>query len=232
MSLYLEITEGDRKGSRFKIADGITIGRRQCDIILRDSKVSSRHARIEKREDGFYLVDLGSSNGLKLKGNVVSSVLLEADLSVQIGRAILTVIEPSITTMDEPSVVHGWARVILSLALRAKSRCPMDVHEVLPFNPLVRLQFVQGIQTGVEWTLSYGPREVGAEVLDLRLTEDSAPPVCFVLSPHRQGLRFQTQHSDVVKLNGKSLLDEYLSDGDVIEVGKTQIVVNLDEVSK
>lgn len=42
----------------------ISIGRgRDNDIMLRSESVSRRHARLEQRADGLYLVDLGSTNG-------------------------------------------------------------------------------------------------------------------------------------------------------------------------
>lgn len=48
----------------------ITIGRTPDNTVsfAADEKISRNHAYIEQREDGFYIVDLGSSNGTKLNG--------------------------------------------------------------------------------------------------------------------------------------------------------------------
>lgn len=51
---------------RFDLEDGksLTIGRAQeCDIVLQDAVVSRKHAKIEARANGFYIVDLGSTHG-------------------------------------------------------------------------------------------------------------------------------------------------------------------------
>lgn len=54
----------------FPVDGRVTIGRTPDNTISfpGDEKISRNHAYIEQREDGFYIVDLGSSNGTKLNG--------------------------------------------------------------------------------------------------------------------------------------------------------------------
>ena len=47
--------------------------RTQADIVLSDSTVSRRHARIERRMDGYYVTDLFSTNGTFLDGHRLES---------------------------------------------------------------------------------------------------------------------------------------------------------------
>ena len=64
------------EGKRFAIGpSGATIGRsRECDVVLDDSNVSRRHARIDLGEDGAWTVeDLGSTNGVQVNGARVST---------------------------------------------------------------------------------------------------------------------------------------------------------------
>ena len=64
------------EGKRFAIGpSGATIGRsRECDVVLGDSNVSRRHARIDLGEDGAWTVeDLGSTNGVQVNGARVST---------------------------------------------------------------------------------------------------------------------------------------------------------------
>jgi hypothetical protein len=49
--------------------NGATIGRsRGCDIILEDVGISRKHAEIRPDGDGWTVIDLGSTNGLRLNG--------------------------------------------------------------------------------------------------------------------------------------------------------------------
>jgi hypothetical protein len=59
------------EGKRFVITPaGATLGRsRDCDVVLGDSNVSRRHARIALGSDGAWTVeDLGSTNGVQVNG--------------------------------------------------------------------------------------------------------------------------------------------------------------------
>lgn len=53
-------------------ASEITIGRGEGNAIVIDwETISNRHCRLRRRETGFELVDLGSTNGTKCKGDPV-----------------------------------------------------------------------------------------------------------------------------------------------------------------
>src|SRR5215217_6282516 len=48
---------------------GAVVGRsRDCDIVLGDSNVSRRHAEVRPTDDGWTIVDLGSTNGVTVNG--------------------------------------------------------------------------------------------------------------------------------------------------------------------
>ena len=68
----------------------ITIGRHSlCDIVLDDDTVSRTHARVERTDDGFALVDLGSSNGVRVNGERTTHRLLEPGDVVHVGDCVL-----------------------------------------------------------------------------------------------------------------------------------------------
>src|SRR5690606_9950918 len=58
--------------------DSTVIGRdARCDIVLDDTGVSRRHARLDKTDAGYFeLVDLSSTNGTLVDGRGVSRMLL------------------------------------------------------------------------------------------------------------------------------------------------------------
>lgn len=61
---------GEFAGSSYTITDEAMIGRNEMDVRLPAELVSGTHARIylDKERDGYFLEDLGSSNGTKLDG--------------------------------------------------------------------------------------------------------------------------------------------------------------------
>jgi pSer/pThr/pTyr-binding forkhead associated (FHA) protein len=73
----LEVLLGSEPGQRYPLwGDTITIGRacREAtwEIRLPDPTISRPHARLENRDDGFYLNDLDSANGTRLNGSEVN----------------------------------------------------------------------------------------------------------------------------------------------------------------
>jgi hypothetical protein len=59
-----------------------------ADLRLDDPQVSRLHARIEMRDDGVYVEDLGSRNGTRVDGaNVQGSRCLRVDEEIEIGAA-------------------------------------------------------------------------------------------------------------------------------------------------
>jgi pSer/pThr/pTyr-binding forkhead associated (FHA) protein len=69
----------------------ILVGRApSADLRLDDPRVSRLHARIEMRDDGVYVEDLGSSNGTSVDGEAVTEPRrLEVDDEVTVGTAAL-----------------------------------------------------------------------------------------------------------------------------------------------
>jgi hypothetical protein len=86
------ITQGSQAGLSAELADGvIMIGRgADCQVILDDDYVSTRHARVVSGENGVYVEDLGSTNGTYVNGQRITAptTITLAD-TVRIGKTIL-----------------------------------------------------------------------------------------------------------------------------------------------
>lgn len=67
--------------------DRLTIGRRsECDIAIKDPAVSGAHAEIEFVGNGYILRDLGSTNGVTVKGRQIKEHALKDGDVVTIGE--------------------------------------------------------------------------------------------------------------------------------------------------
>jgi hypothetical protein len=75
----------------YRFGRRILVGRApSADLRLDDARVSRLHARIEMRDDGVYVEDLGSRNGTTVEGEPVgASRLLAVDDEVTVGTAAL-----------------------------------------------------------------------------------------------------------------------------------------------
>lgn len=84
-------------------AETVTIGRHpESLVVLKSPSVSSHHATIKWRDKGFYVNDLGSSNGTRLNGAEIEEALLNDGDRVAFGdvQALFYVGEPP--ALDAP----------------------------------------------------------------------------------------------------------------------------------
>jgi hypothetical protein len=74
-------------GKRTLLAgERMTIGRsRDCEIVIDDPNVSRRHAEIRKTIEGWMIVDLGSTNGVKINGRRVHEEVLSPGDEITLG---------------------------------------------------------------------------------------------------------------------------------------------------
>jgi len=70
---------------------GAVIGRsRECDIVLDDPNVSRKHAEVRSEGGGWAVVDLGSTNGIKVNGRRVKQAGLEPGDEITLGLSRLS----------------------------------------------------------------------------------------------------------------------------------------------
>ena len=113
--LWLTYTDGD--GTRRRLAvgrDEVVIGRHsESDLVIADSRLSRRHAKIARSGGAFVIEDLGSSNGTDVNGSpvfdaaeihagdVISFGGLEAAVEIELPQA--KPVQPTATPTSAPA---------------------------------------------------------------------------------------------------------------------------------
>lgn len=88
---YLIVERPNARPEKINLDGPTTIGRsRDAGIWVSDLRLSREHCRVEKRKDGWYIVDLKSSNGTRIDGQRIVEQKLNDGLKVEVGDTKLT----------------------------------------------------------------------------------------------------------------------------------------------
>lgn len=127
----LEITnEGPTKGQTYEIHVPLAhVGRgAHNDVVIADDSVSDTHAKLQRRDDGWYLVDVGSTNGTYVAGQrLTAERRLEGAPDVRFG-GVKAIFRPRDQRTDAGA---GGTRAIASVD-RAKLRETAAVKSAAP----------------------------------------------------------------------------------------------------
>ncbi len=129
MGFQLVIAEGKETGRQFDFDQvEVFIGRTpECDVILYESGVSRKHARIFVEANAFFIEDLGSSNGTRVNGATVQRQVLNDGDAITLGPVVFNFkggsIDQDVTgdELEQPEDGGAHTRVV-SMAELKKAR--------------------------------------------------------------------------------------------------------------
>ncbi len=100
---FLRVLEGFFEGLEFPMdREWVVIGRgRGADFVVPEPTISRAHAAVGYDERGFYVHDLGSTNGTLLNGEQASQEILQTGDEIQMGKLRLGVVLPVETKVGE-----------------------------------------------------------------------------------------------------------------------------------
>jgi len=115
------IAEGPLKGTKFDLHSALTnIGRGDHnDISIRDESISDSHAKLQKRGDGWWIVDQGSTNGTYVGGRRVNGEQrIEGAPDIRFGGIKMT-FRPAAAAAGEGGSTRAIAAVNIEQARKA-----------------------------------------------------------------------------------------------------------------
>ncbi|MCI0651146.1 MAG: FHA domain-containing protein [Planctomycetes bacterium] len=201
------------------LGDGaVTVGRaRDATVMIRDAKSSRHHLRIEGNGPGYFVEDLGSSNGTLLNGKATRRAPLAHGDVIHIG-------EVSITYIDERAPAAGAPEAPAAIAVAA---APAGILEepaaAAPESPVLVVQ--AGERAGERVPLAKSPFSIGRKPEnDLALGDNRVSGVhCRIV---REGPRWYVEDLDSgngVLVGGKRIKRQPLHNGDVVALGTTEL---------
>ncbi len=100
---FLRVLDGFFEGLEFPMErDWVVIGRgRGADFVVPEPTISRAHAAVGYDERGFYVHDLGSTNGTLLNGEQASQEILQNGDEIQMGKLRLGVVLPKESKLGE-----------------------------------------------------------------------------------------------------------------------------------
>jgi FHA domain len=87
----LTVTEGSLAGTTVSLTEvGVLLGRNpECTLVLDDDFASGRHARIFRRDTGWFVEDLGSTNGTFLGASRLTQPMpVQVGSTLRIGKTV------------------------------------------------------------------------------------------------------------------------------------------------
>ena len=215
--MAMRALSGPLKGKIFNLKNGMIFGRSAGDVILQDRRVSNPHAEIKIYRSGkVMIIDRDSKNGIEIDGEKKIKSVLEINSKILIGVSEFEVIK-----LMSPEEV--WTAALKKYLPEIEDG---DI-ELSPFFQPLELSFLKGPQMGMSRFLAYGPRVFGSESVDGPLFDACAPRDAFSFQPADGEILFETDYPELIKLNGESVSQKAVKNGDIISFGDTQIKISL-----
>ncbi len=237
---FLKVVAGSREGLNVPLPsdEPLTIGRRQGDLLLDDPLVSSTHAQLIPRDDGWVLKDMGSTNGTLVDGRLVREAQLRPGTEISMGntRMVLFVgldeqpaIVKALETGRTSAVEIAWLLDEELVELKGpadRTRNATDVIDQdlrLPPGMKATVECVAGADAGKVFRFTRGNVTIGRKTGEIPLTDIEISRRHSVIEVFGREMVFLRDlgSTNGTYHNGQRVGVSRLRDGDTVGVGRT-----------
>lgn len=229
LKITLEVVSGPDLGMKIVVTSRRTMfGRKDADVRLSDPTVSGRHAVLDLVGRKLFLTDLGSTNGTRVKGQLVESSPLANldDFSLGESRFLVYV---SDETLELPA---SECLDMDTTDARIASEKPVPVQKLpnpaLPQNLYVVLEVMEGPGQGKKHKVSNLSTVIGRSKSADFILEDPAVSLrhCQVEIHSKDKMIIKDLASENgTRLNGRYVSAVMIKDGDLVQTGETKIKI-------
>lgn len=219
MRLELEVIDGVNKGKRIAFRNGLTIGKQVDSIVFQDSEIAEQHAKITLDSKKSWNIECLKDNTIRLGFEEVGRARLIVGLIFNLGQTGFKVVQ------REGREVASWATELK--AWLENNPGIRTTSEVIFFLRPIRLSFIQGPQYEEVYTLSYGPRILGHNHLDLNIKDPTAPTEIAKFFQITDKLYIENLAGSLVSLNGLPFDQHLIASGDKLKVASNVIELSL-----
>ncbi|AZZ35274.1 hypothetical protein CIK05_00135 [Bdellovibrio sp. qaytius] len=215
MKLALQVLDGHHKGQIITLRENYVFS----SGYFGDPEMSTVHAEIYL--DSNFLWKIRSLDGNKLRAGSSEGVSLSLinGLIFHMGQTGFKVIEKPKTS--SPS----WEDSLVEF-LEADSWEPILTEFFFYLYP-VRLTFLSGPQTDEFYTLSYGPRTIGFNSLDLNIKDPTQPGQIAKFFQVGETAYIETLCGDKILINGKPFTQHPIESGDQVTFGANLVELSI-----
>lgn len=222
LRLIITALNGPQKGQRIPLYRGQIFS----GSVFADETMQENHAEVEIDNSVMWVVrarpySLGGTELPKLRlGSVeVEKVTLIPGVIFHLGQTGFKVPEVVVnqkTDLQEQTI--DWLE---------KLKPKKTTSTLTIFDPPIRLTFIKGPQSNDVYTVAYGPRILGSHQSDLNLVEPGLPHRCveIVMDALRPSLKNLTSYK--VQINDTELTEHFISPGDILKIGSSEIEITL-----
>lgn len=215
MRLELEVLDGPEKGKKISLKKGLILGSDSPDFRFQDAQMFGQHAVLSFDQKNSWNIECLSGSKLRLGSAEQQRATLLPGLIFHLGQTGFKVIHKELP--------HGvtWKEALrewISSNIFNNQRSSLFI-----FSKPLRLKFVQGPQYGEYFTLSYGPRELGYNSLDIALKDPGSPLLAVRFLQLGDTIFVENFCANLALINGQHFDQHVIHDGDLLTVGTSVI---------